>query len=399
MSTLTDLCMKIRNLMLWIALPLFGAPNTGFYNNPEGSPLIDFIQSAKKSIQIEIYEMNDDQVLAALEKAAGQGIVIRIVKEDNPLGGPCKIFTRAEDFPDDSNSMHDETNLANCRRQKKLAQTIRAQGGKYVAFNKAELCAIAGQSCFQHGKIALFDSQIALISTGNFNDSNLCDLKQNPATCNRDYSMVTEDPEIVSGLNAFFEKDLAGKRYDFNSLMSKSLSQKLTVSPISLDNILSFIGSATKSLQIQNQYLEEPKINAAIVKAAQKGVKVEIMVSDVCNFGKPSASKYALFTRIFSEFDKNSIGTRLFNKQQLINGKPGYLHAKAIIVDNQRAWVGSMNGSTESATMNREYGIYFDNAPWIRALSQIMTDDYHSPSAQTWQQSLNCQKANSESEL
>ncbi|MEI6805438.1 MAG: phospholipase D-like domain-containing protein [Myxococcaceae bacterium] len=351
-----------------------------FYDNAKGSPLVALLESAQKSIKIEIYEMNDEKVLTALSEALDRGVEVSIVQEPNPLQSPCQIFTQI--------STHDNPV---CKNQKKLVAAVKNHGGKYEAFNKVELCGIEGKSCFQHGKIALIDDHTAVISTGNFNDSNLCDLDQSPDVCNRDYSFVTNDQEILSGLNSFFEQDLLGKRYDPLSLMTSTLKSKLTVSSISLDNILEFIASAKKSIQIQNQYLEEPALNEALIKAAKRGVQVEAMVSDVCNFQKPSPGKHAQITETFTGFDKAGISSRLFNKKHLINGKPGYLHAKAIVVDGQYAWVGSMNGSTESATMNREYGIYFEQPRWVSQLSKIMKADYEDPTAQTWEQSLRCQ--------
>ncbi len=350
-----------------------------FYNNAEGSPLLDLLKSAQESIKIEIYEMTNQKVLEALRQALERDVFVSIIQEPSPLEMPCQIFTRA--------TSHDS---ATCKAQKELVAEVKAHEGQYVAFNKAELCGVPGRSCFQHGKIALIDGNVALISTGNFNDTNLCDLDQGPDVCNRDYSFVTEDTEIIAGLDKIFEKDILGKHYDPGALISKSLSSKLTVSPVSLNNIISFIGSATRSIQIQNQYLEEPDLNAALIKAAQKGVKVELMVSDVCNFGKPSATKNSQITHIFTDFDQAGISSRLFSKNQKINGKSGYLHAKAIVVDNANAWIGSMNGSTESALQNREYGVYFDQTESVSKLSKIMANDYQDPNTLTWKQSLSC---------
>ena len=82
----------------------------------------------------------------------------------------------------------------------------------------------------------------------------------------------------------------------------------------------------------------------------------------------------------------------MFNASNLINGKKGYLHAKTIIVDGQRAWVGSENGSTQSLTENREYGLIFDQPEWVNTVKRVADSDHKSPDAETWQQSLTCLK-------
>ncbi|MBF0298704.1 MAG: hypothetical protein HQK51_08290 [Oligoflexia bacterium] len=352
---------------------------TGIYDNSTGSPLIKLISSSKKSIDIMIYQMDDDQVRTSLRQAIKRGVKIRVIQEPTPIGHPCKIFTASTS--DDSE---------NCRDQKKLVKEVKKSRGAYVPFNKAELCGVIGKSCYQHGKIVLIDRSFAMISTGNFNSTSLCDLSQKPGTCNRDYSVVSNDQDTVRAMENIFEKDLLGKSYNLKSIVTSALAKKITVSPISLDAIVQFIGTAKKSIQIQNQYLHEPNINNALIAASHRGVKVEITVSSVCSFGYPRSSTQELTTNIFTDFDHAKISSQMFTRKIKVGGKPGYLHAKAIVVDKKRAWVGSMNGSTLSATRNREFGIFFDNSKWVHTLSSIMSSDQDNENGESWEDSLSC---------
>jgi cardiolipin synthase A/B len=353
----------------------------GFHNNEEGSPLIPLIDSAKSSIDIEIYEMDDPDVIHALSEAVKRHVKVQVIQEPAALGETCVVFKPIS-----------STDHPNCRTQKELLKEVRQSGGQYVPFNKSELCGISGKSCFQHGKIAIFDRASVMISTGNFNSTNLCNLKRNPNRCDRDYSIVTDDSDVISALIAVFEKDLQGKRFDPRFVMTPPVTNKITISPISLEDIIRFIGSARETIQVQNQYLEEPRINSALVAAARKGVKVSITVSSACSFGSPTPHKASEITQIYSEFDQAGVSSQFFTKHILVGGTTGYLHAKAIIVDGSRAWVGSMNGSTESATMNREYGIYFGHAGWVSALGRVMQADHQNPNSETWQESIRCAK-------
>jgi len=355
----------------------------GFYNNADGSPIVPLLNSAKYSIDIEIYLMGDHQVLNAIKSALKRNIHVRIIQEPHPLGG-CAIFKPAQ-LNEDST----------CGELREFVQTVKKKGGQYVPFNKIELCGIEGKSCFEHGKIVLVDKKTAMISSGNFNNSNLCDLEDSPNVCNRDYSFITNDSQIVSSLETIFEADLRGDHYDVASMMASLPSKnklKLTVSPVSLPEIVQFIDSANQSIQIQNQYLTEPKINLALIAAARRGVSVDIMVASVCSFGKPSAQKKTEVQKTFSVFDRAGMSSRFFTKSIIINGKPGYLHAKAIVIDGSKAWVGSMNGSTEAALQNREYGIFFENADWVAQLSELMHNDQLNPESESWQESINCAK-------
>jgi phosphatidylserine/phosphatidylglycerophosphate/cardiolipin synthase-like enzyme len=75
-----------------------------------------------------------------------------------------------------------------------------------------------------------------------------------------------------------------------------------------------------------------------------------------------------------------------------VKNKSGYLHAKAIVVDRARAWVGSVNGSTTSIENNREFGIMLNAASEVSKLEAYINADFSHPDSETWQESLLCKK-------
>lgn len=358
----------------------FNADLVGIYNNAEGAPVIPLIERTQSQLDIEIYEITDTQVRASIRSALKRGVHVRVVKEPEPVNVKCFLFKPVS-----------ASDNSDCLDQKRLIAEVN-QSGQFVEFNKSELCGIPGKSCFEHGKIILSDQKLALISSGNFNSSNLCDKAQNPGTCNRDYTIITDDTEVVSVLTQVFEKDLSGQRFDVSSYLTPSVAQKLTISPLSLQPIVDFIGSAQESILIENQYLHEPSLNEALIKAAQRGVKVSITVASFCSFGRPKASEVSRMHIIYGAFDGAGIDTRIFTRQILIDGVPGYLHAKAIVVDGRRAWVGSVNGSTTSVSQNREYGLFFERSDWVSKLQSVMIRDHSDPNTESWQESLSCTK-------
>ena len=316
------------------------------------------------------------------------------MKEPAPLGDKCKVLDAVSD-----------QDSADCVDQKKLKDEIIASGGTYVAFNKALFCADPKKSCFEHGKMIVSDKTAVLVSTGNFNDTNLCDLSLNPSKCNRDFSVVDRDEETISFLEGIFENDVTETAFNlqdrFTEASAKSTSpvtiaEKVTVSPLSLDPMNAFIQSATKTLDIENQYLKEPTMNQAIMDAAKRGVKVRIMVASECSFGKPSASDIKSTTTLMTAFETAGVEVRMFPSQLKINGKPGYLHAKAMVADGARAWVGSVNGSTAATSNNREFGLFFSTEKQVNSLQTILQSDIESPDSETWQESLQCQKDQSD---
>lgn len=360
----------------------------GFHENSEDAPVFQVLALAKKSIDMEIYTMTDPDVLAMIREAINRKpkpIRVRIIKDPSPIGEFCNLFKPI--------SLED---TEECQDQKNLVEEIRASpGGKFVPFNKKELCKGftkrgRPRNCFQHGKLIIVDGKHALISTGNFNSTDLCNLKQDPDVCNRDFSYITSDPEVVKILTKIFENDLIGKWYDLRPYLTEKVSEKLTISGYSLDTLIGFINRAKKSIRIANQYLKEKTINELLKEKAVENIKIQVMVSSLCSFGKPRKSRSVI--DLFRGFDDAGIPVRMFTSSMKIKEKPGYMHAKAIVIDDEYAWIGSINFSESGVSSNREFGIFFNKPSDVKRLINILDADYSDPQSETWEESLECLK-------
>ncbi len=350
------------------------------------SPAVRIVQEAATSIDIETYEMKDPAFLNTVLDAAKRGVRVRVVKDPNPVvnAGPGGVTQSCEWFNPDTS--HDESG---CAAQRAFLETIKPLGAQVVPFVKAELCdkdtATPKPTCFEHGKLIIADGARALISTGNFNPDNLCDLPQNPAKCNRDFSVVTTDTDVIATVQRVFENDLAGKRYTLSPIVMGAIQQKLTVSPYSFAPLEAFIRSAKTRLQIENQYLKHPQINQAIQDAAKRGVRVEISLANLCEFGAPDETAT---TQLLTPFDQAGASVKMFTPSITIKGKPGYMHAKVIVADGIRAWVGSVNGSVSAVDRNREFGVFVDRAKDVAKLTSILESDF--VASQDWKDNLKC---------
>lgn len=348
-----------------------------FYENSEGAPHLSLIQGAEKTLELEVYTLKSTKIMNALKKAMERGVKLSIVQDADPVD-VCKVFYPVGPSDD-----------AKCQEMKGFVKHVKKNGGVYVPFNKS-FCAPGGV-CFQHGKIIVADSKLVMLSTGNFNPSNLCEKSENPPICNRDYTVVSRDPVVVKAIQSIVRADTENRPSDIPGIVN-STGGRITVSPFSLDPLVRFIDSAKKTVQLENQYLKNPELNAAIVRAARRGVKVFIMVSSACSFGRPDQSAIQSWTLTYSEFDAAGVNTKTFNASIPVNGRPGYLHTKAILVDSKRAWVGSVNGSTASLTRNREFGLFTEEPEFVKKLAQHMYQNFTERNAQTWKQSLRCEK-------
>lgn len=360
-------------------------PLEGFYNNADGSPVLDLIRGARQSLEIEFYQMTDPDVIGAISDALKRGVRVRVVKEPAPVADSCKVF---EPRNDSEESLSGD---ASCAVQRQLRSEILAKGGAYVPFTKATLCPNTSASCVQHGKLLIADGRAALISTGNFNSTNLCNLAHNPSRCNRDFTMIVRTPAVISLLTQVFESDLRQKSYDLAAMIDGSgAKDEVTISPLSLEPLVAFINSAKTRIQLNNQYIKEPTLHSALVAAAARGVKVEITLASLCSFGMPSDKDEALAVKLFEPFDAAGVSLRMMPASFKIRGKAAYMHAKSIIIDNTRAWVGSVNGSVSGTQNNREFGVFFSRPEWVAALSSVMDSDHGAPEMESWRESLVC---------
>ena len=359
----------------------------GFFQNFDKPVALELIKKSKKTIDIEIYEMKDPVFRSLLISALKRGVKVRIVKDPTPVGDGCDEL--GEELAKDK---------ADCKEDRAYIRSIQKLGASYVYFNKKKLCAVEGKSCFQHGKMLITDNKYLLLSTGNFNPSSFCTAESKAIKCNRDYSYVTKNKKVISYLKDIFEKDITRERWNLEGVISEG-HKAVTVSPFSRPRLISIIKSAQKSLLIQNQYLEDPELNQAISDKAAEGLDVRVMVSDFCQYGRPKANKKMKTASIYTAFDQTGVKTRIFTPKIKVKDLPGYLHAKAIVVDEKFAWFGSVNGSVTSTTKNREFGIIFKGRKSVKKLVKIMKADFDHAGSLSWQQSLACEKPSSDSEV
>jgi phosphatidylserine/phosphatidylglycerophosphate/cardiolipin synthase-like enzyme len=373
---------------------------SGFYSNGNFAPQTKLIESAEHTIDIEIYEMYDPSFQQALLKAIDRKVKVRVIKEPLPIGDSCNVF----EISKKKKSKSEKEPSQGCLTEKKIKEAIETAGGSFVPFKKENLCgqteAPAHLQCVQHGKMIIIDKDYenarAVLSTGNFNDSSFCNLSSNPFKCNRDYSYIISEKPTVSALVEIFEKDLVGERYDLASILEKN--KNLTVSPFSKKPIIDFIKSAKKKIQIQNQYIKDPEMLSAIRSVANRKenpIEVEVMVASMLEFSKKlSKQKNLSGCCMFSNLDKFKVNMRFYTPEMTIQNKHGYLHAKAIVVDpgtvEAKAWLGSVNGSTQSLIQNREFGIFFNNPKDVASLSEIMHEDYSHPLSVAWSKQFDC---------
>ncbi|MBX7237327.1 MAG: hypothetical protein K1X65_23295 [Caldilineales bacterium] len=283
---------------------------------PDDGPaaVIALIDGAQESIRFKIYLLTSDEIIAALAAAANRGVEVRVLIEQNPVGGG-------------------ESNQQSADRLKEAGVSVRWAPSLYQ---------------LTHEKSLLVDDRQALVSTFNYTKSSFAN--------NREYGLLTADPALVSEIAAIFDADWTGKPYE------RVRNPALVVSPLnSRPQIEALIDGAQKSLWLEENTLLDDDIAGRLAAAAQRGVEVRFLGplrTDEEDLAEPN------YRRL------QAAGA------QVSRLAAPYVHAKVIVADGKRALVGSINLSAASLNKNRELGLVTEDAAIIARLQKTFEGDW-----------------------
>ena len=293
------------------------AQNVKVYIEPQAgeSVITNAITGAKRSVWVEMYLLTDKKVLTALEDTASRHIDVRVMLEDHPYGGGSLAPTETLD-------------------------KLKASGVQTKTTNPA--------FALTHEKGMVIDGTTAYIMTNNFT---LAALGASRSMLNREYGIIDTNAHDVKNVKDIFVAD-------WNRTQAKVTSSDLVVSPMnSHRTFLSLIKTAKRSLLIEAEEMNDPAVEKALVAQERIGVKIEVILPN----GNTNNEGIAVIQK---------------GKIQIKEDSHLYMHAKIIIVDQQKAFVGSENISTSSFDKNRELGIVVSDASVLIALQQTFQQDW-----------------------
>jgi phosphatidylserine/phosphatidylglycerophosphate/cardiolipin synthase-like enzyme len=198
----------------------------------------------------------------------------------------------------------------------------------------------------------VIDEAAAYIMTLNFTNSAF--------TTNREYMVVDRATSDVAEVSRIFDADWFHQAY-------QPQDPDLVISPNnSRARILNLIDSAEKTLVLQVEYLKDPEVLRHLAARVQAGVDVTAMLAYVekspCMPGDSMAEETALL---------KAAGIRKFAFTQAVK-----MHAKTIVADSARAYVGSENFTTNSLDRNREMGILLDDPALVSVIERTALADW-----------------------
>lgn len=296
------------------------------------APILNALNSAKKSIDLEVYQLTDRGVIDALKAAQARGVKVRVMVEPKTVE-PSNYPTLSKEL---------------------AAAGIDIQPTPPRFDSKHNV---------DHAKFMLIDNKELLFGTGNLVRSGLGG-NDRPEANNRDF--WTEDTRTVSLTEAssLFNADWA--RQPTEGMVFKNL----VVTPDdAVGDISSVIGSATKQLRVYNQSLSDKKTIDELLAAKARGVDVKVLLGvQQTGAGKPPKNQPAV----------DALKAAGIQVEYLTHN---YLHAKAVVADDH-VFLGSQNFTSGGLDNNREVGEVFDYKPLVKNVIKTFDADFTNPGPQ-----------------
>jgi cardiolipin synthase A/B len=203
-----------------------------------------------------------------------------------------------------------------------------------------------------HEKSIVVDGAAALVATFN-----LC---EKYFTATRDYGVITYDRGHVEQIVEVFEADWNHR--DWEPSHSAGLTWSNSNSRL---DMAQFIDAATNRLDIQHPKYVDAVILDRIIEAAHRGVKVHVLCG-----GRHGISEWDVLDTFASLRTLRRFGVKVHKQKNL------RVHAKLLIVDEERALVGSMNIDRSAFDLRRELGITTADPAVVARLKAVFDEDW-----------------------
>lgn len=285
-------------------------------------PVLALINSAKSSVDITIYQINDPEIVNALLAKKREGVEIRVLYN----------FYSFQKYGKDPN-----------------AETIKKLSAAGIAVQKA-----SESFAFTHQKTITVDGRVSLIMGFNLTPAYF--------TKTRDYGYVTDNTAQVKEIKEVFDAD-------WNYTAVSPSVPSLAWSPVnSRAKILKVINSAKHTLVLEQLEALDKECVDAVIAAAARGVKVRFITARLVPYNGTEDSNKAPRDRMNANGVEAKVGTNYF------------YHAKMMLADygtsTQTGFIGSINFSWTSMGKNRELGVVFTEPAFLTTLSNVFESDW-----------------------
>lgn len=305
----------------------------------------DFLRAfaeARFRIRIEICVLEDPQILAGVKAAIDRGVSVQVIVDN----GKYQDLTS------------EQTNLANY---------ITASGGQLHLSNP-----IFPRS---FPKVILIDDRKALVGSACLDTTTFQQY--------RDYFLITSDRALIRDLSRLFDNDwgytvpVGQTSPPFNPTPKLSMPN-LAVGPVNAAAKLTWlIQSARKRLDVTSELLGNAAIESELIAAVRRGVTVRL-ISPICvNGATPEIQD--LQNASLKKLQDWGVQVHVTGPVQTF--QTPYMHARTILADGARLYMGSISLSPDSTTFNREVGLFLAEPAALRTYKTRFDQDFTTLSA------------------
>jgi phosphatidylserine/phosphatidylglycerophosphate/cardiolipin synthase-like enzyme len=261
-----------------------------------------------------MYELEDPTAEGALAAAARRGVKVRVLLDGGYYGSGAPA---------------------------------NAGASAYLRAHNVQVRSSPSYFALTHQKTITVDHRRSLIMTLN--------LTAQYYVNTRDFAIEDVRPADVQAIESVFEADWTRHR-----IIPPAGAGDLVWSPGAESALVGLIDHARTSLDVENEEMADQPVIAALCRASKRGVRVRVVMTYASKWAQPLASLAGCGAQV-----------HLFHGET-----PLYIHAKEIVADGSRAYVGSENFSYTSLERNRELGVITTSRPVLGSLESTFTSDF-----------------------
>jgi cardiolipin synthase len=304
-------------------------------NNQKGldsrSVFVEALDEAKSTIDLAMYDLRDRILIQHLAKAYKRGVKIRIINEQN-------IYLHGNNiFKEDELPLITLTNLG--IEVKPLPPYFITETSNATA----------------HYRFLIVDKKRVIITTANWDAFTF---RQTPLMRNFAIILTAEkQPNEVKEIADVFEAD-------WNRLSIAPTNPNLVWGPHQQsEKLQKFMSEAKESITIYQQSFNDPDMTNFLQSLAERGIKIRLLMTPY-PFGGHEDTNNRFQEQLLKAGGEVKLSVEM------------YIHAKIIIVDNKKAYIGSCNFWPQSLKANRELGYITDDVPVIQILRSYFENDW-----------------------
>ncbi len=317
--------------------------------------ILTLIDNAENSLTIEVYTIYQSDngptadIQNAIYAAASRGVKIRILIDDD-------IYSTVTRDPDT------------------FVMFENFQSNENIEVKRSK---IDNTAYLMHSKVFNADNRVVVVSSANQSFTAM--------TSDREIGFLVRSDLFARAMAEIFEYGWSGTEdlTEFENgwpidWISPVVTQTYPTSaptwvPQTLNEVVGLLNSAQKTIRVPMYvYSGSPtQLKAAMDNAAGRGIEIKMIIDKDYSSTNPDDDFSYPFLAEFGKYPNVQL------KEARLTSNASY-HAKTVVVDGERGYVGSANWTSTSMTARRELGVKFVDNTLASAIEQMFLTDWNS---------------------